>query len=154
MRNHGIADMLGETEIEESQLDSDIAISDDDLTIETGEPSIEGIGLETENEGRIVGDEGIEIDDDGIQIEDEGLTNAFIESNRRQSFLPLLKEELRMKIQVKRLSEGKDELQIKVEEPPVYEVCQAQVHKLSLIFKIFQFRCFILIRSINNYTIL
>ena len=45
-----------------------------------------------------------------VMVADEDLQNAIVQSWTTGSLIPLLKEELKLRIQTKRLSEGKDEL--------------------------------------------
>ena len=54
---------------------------------------------------------------------DEEIVNAYKESIKEESILPILKQELRLKIQTRRLCEGKEELHPEKPEPKVYEVC-------------------------------
>lgn len=54
---------------------------------------------------------------------EEEIINAFEESIKEESILPILKQELRLKIQTRRLGEGQEELHPEKPEPRVYEVC-------------------------------
>jgi hypothetical protein len=55
---------------------------------------------------------------------EEEINNAYEESIKEKSILPILKQELRLKIQTRRLSEGQEELYTEKTEPnKVYEVC-------------------------------
>ena len=55
---------------------------------------------------------------------EEDINNAYEESIKEKSILPILKQELRLKIQTRRLSEGQEELHTEKTEPnKVYEVC-------------------------------
>lgn len=55
----------------------------------------------------------------GMDIVDEGLKNAFEASSRKGTLTPLLKEELRCKIQKRRLDAGLEELQALQPHVPV-----------------------------------
>ncbi|KAK3606654.1 hypothetical protein CHS0354_037543 [Potamilus streckersoni] len=48
---------------------------------------------------------------------DNSLIGATVESLKSGTLMPLIKEELRLKIQSRRLEEGKDELEVKFEKP-------------------------------------
>lgn len=62
-------------------------------------------------------------DMNGIQERnDQQLIRAFQESFQSKSFLPLLKEELKCKIQCRRLSNGEGEMKVQFEEQKVYQV--------------------------------
>ena len=55
---------------------------------------------------------------------EEEINNAYEESIKENSILPILKQELRLKIQTRRLIEGQEELHTEKTEPnKVYEVC-------------------------------
>lgn len=53
---------------------------------------------------------------------DEELLKALKRSFSSRSFLPLLKEELKCKIQCRRLSEGEDEMKVQFQEKKEYQV--------------------------------
>lgn len=62
-------------------------------------------------------------DMNGIQERnDQQLIRAFQESFQSKSFLPLLKEELKCKIQCRRVSNGEGEMKVQFEEQKVYQV--------------------------------
>lgn len=58
----------------------------------------------------------------GSKDGNDQLLRAFQESFQSQSFLPLLKEELKCKIQCRRLSKGEGEMKVQFEEQKVYQV--------------------------------
>lgn len=58
----------------------------------------------------------------GSKDGNDQLLRAFEESFQSQSFLPLLKEELKCKIQCRRLSKGEGEMKVQFEEQKVYQV--------------------------------
>lgn len=58
----------------------------------------------------------------GSKDGNDQLLRAFKESFQSQSFLPLLKEELKCKIQCRRLSKGEGEMKVQFEEQKVYQV--------------------------------
>lgn len=58
----------------------------------------------------------------GSKDGNDQLLRAFEESFQSQSFLPLLKEELKCKIQCRRLSKGEGEMKVQFEEQKVYKV--------------------------------
>ncbi|XP_062616185.1 uncharacterized protein LOC134277906 [Saccostrea cucullata] len=60
---------------------------------------------------------------------DEKLSQAVYESYQTRSCLPLLKEELKCKIQCRRLSRGEDELKVRFEEQKVYKMTDAELQK-------------------------
>lgn len=53
---------------------------------------------------------------------DDDLSRAVLESQKQQSLLPLVKQELKYKIRYKRLSEGKEEFVPDEPKPTSYEV--------------------------------
>lgn len=61
-------------------------------------------------------------DMNGSKDGNDQLLRAFEESFQSQSFLPLLKEELKCKIQCRRLSKGEGEMKVQFEEQKVYQV--------------------------------
>lgn len=61
-------------------------------------------------------------DMNGSKDGNDQLLRAFQESFQSQSFLPLLKEELKCKIQCRRLSKGEGEMKVQFEEQKVYQV--------------------------------
>lgn len=61
-------------------------------------------------------------DMNGSKDGNDQLLRAFEESFQSQSFLPLLKEELKCKIQCRRLSKGEGEMKVQFEEQKVYKV--------------------------------
>lgn len=61
-------------------------------------------------------------DMNGSKDGNDQLLRAFQESFQSQSFLPLLKEELKCKIQCRRLSKGEGEMKVQFEEQKVYKV--------------------------------
>ncbi|XP_052069068.1 reticulocyte-binding protein homolog 2a-like [Mytilus californianus] len=60
---------------------------------------------------------------------DEDLSKAYDQSVKEDSLLPILKQELRLKIQTRRLSEGQGELLPEREEPKVYELTEEEREK-------------------------
>ena len=58
---------------------------------------------------------------DTLEFE-ERIHRAFSESIEKQSYLPLIKQELQCKIQCDRLSRGEPELVLEEERPKVFEV--------------------------------
>ncbi|XP_061182558.1 uncharacterized protein LOC133190893 [Saccostrea echinata] len=60
---------------------------------------------------------------------DEELSQAVYESYQTKSCLPLLKEELKCKIQCRRLSRGEGELKVQFEEQKVYKLTDDEVQK-------------------------
>lgn len=60
--------------------------------------------------------------------EDE-INKAYEESVKGESILPILKQELRFKIQSRRLSEGQGELKPEKSEPKVYELTEEEKQK-------------------------
>lgn len=67
-------------------------------------------------------------------LRDTALLRATVESLHTGRLTPLIKEELRCRIQSRRLSEGKDELTVHFESPTRSEVslgCKTFAHPLS-----------------------
>lgn len=60
---------------------------------------------------------------------DEDISKAYDQSVKEDSLLPILKQELRLKIQTRRLSEGQGELLPEIEEPKVYELTEEEREK-------------------------
>jgi len=59
-----------------------------------------------------------------LKLGDEQLNLAVLECKNSRSMLPIIKEELRCKIQNRRLTEGQEELKVMFEEPKCCEVSQ------------------------------
>lgn len=64
---------------------------------------------------------------------DEELNKAYDQCVKEDSLLPILKQELRLKIQTRRLSEGQGELLPERAEPKVYEVSISKRYFLTKI---------------------
>ena len=63
---------------------------------------------------------------------EEEINNAYEESIKEKSILPILKQELRFKIQTRRLSEGQEELHTEKTEPnKVYELTEEEKEKYN-----------------------
>ncbi|XP_022318319.2 uncharacterized protein LOC111121359 [Crassostrea virginica] len=60
---------------------------------------------------------------------DEELLKALKRSFSSRSFLPLLKEELKCKIQCRRLSEGEDEMKVQFQEKKEYQLSEEEIQK-------------------------
>lgn len=60
---------------------------------------------------------------------DSQLMRAFEESFQSKSFLPLLKEELKCKIQCRRLSKGEEEMKVQFEEQKDYQLTDEEIIK-------------------------
>jgi len=58
---------------------------------------------------------------------DSEITEAFLECTRNDSVLPLLKQEIRYQIQVRRLSQGQEELNVSDSEPQAYNVSMGYI---------------------------
>nr|XP_034313026.1 uncharacterized protein LOC117684540 isoform X2 [Crassostrea gigas] len=65
----------------------------------------------------------------GSKDGNDQLLRAFQESFQSQSFLPLLKEELKCKIQCRRLSKGEGEMKVQFEEQKVYQLTDEEIIK-------------------------
>jgi hypothetical protein len=69
----------------------------------------------------------------GLKSEnDDELLNAYHESCKRRSCLPLLKEELKCKIQCRRLSRGEGEMKVEFEKQKEYKVYNSKFSELFL----------------------
>lgn len=96
-------------------------------------------------------------DMNGIQERnDQQLIRAFQESFQSKSFLPLLKEELKCKIQCRRLSNGEGEMKVQFEEQKVYQVklvisinSMKKKHRTQLVL-VFSLIFFTLIINLNK----
>ncbi|XP_060583176.1 uncharacterized protein LOC132739478 [Ruditapes philippinarum] len=83
--------------------------------------------LHTEVPGSKSGhDRDIEVDLENFETE---VGKAFEESVSEGSLMPLLKQELQCKIQVRRLSMGQSELVLEPEEPKVYKLTEDEIKK-------------------------
>ncbi|XP_076073479.1 uncharacterized protein LOC143045067 [Mytilus galloprovincialis] len=60
---------------------------------------------------------------------DEDISKAYEKSVKEDSLLPILKQELRLKIQTRRLSEGQGELLPETKEPKSYELTKEEKEK-------------------------
>ncbi|CAC5363027.1 unnamed protein product [Mytilus coruscus] len=60
---------------------------------------------------------------------DEDISKAYEKSVKEDSLLPILKQELRLKIQTRRLSEGQGELLPERKEPKYYELTEEEKEK-------------------------
>lgn len=60
---------------------------------------------------------------------DEDISKAYEKSVKEDSLLPILKQELRLKIQTRRLSEGQGELLPETKEPKFYELTEEEKEK-------------------------
>ncbi|CAG2228418.1 unnamed protein product [Mytilus edulis] len=60
---------------------------------------------------------------------DEDISKAYEKSVKEDSLLPILKQELRLKIQTRRLSEGQGELLPETKEPKSYELTEEEKEK-------------------------
>lgn len=56
------------------------------------------------------------------EIADGHLKDSLLSCSTEQSMMPLIKQELKLKIQNRRLSEGKQELEVRFTPPPVYKL--------------------------------
>ncbi|OWF52942.1 uncharacterized protein LOC110447087 [Mizuhopecten yessoensis] len=63
--------------------------------------------------------------------ETPNFTKAYSESFKTGSYLPMLKQELRLKIQSRRMLEGQPELQVKFEEAQKHPLTEREVKKLE-----------------------
>lgn len=71
---------------------------------------------------------------------EEEINNAYQESIKEESILPILKQEIRLKIQTRRLSQGQEELHTEKTEPnKVYEVCV--LSSIIIISLLIRFMC-------------
>lgn len=61
-------------------------------------------------------------------VNDEGLVQATVEVLKTGRLTPLIKEELKCTIQTRRLSEGKDELQVEFNSPEKTSVSSKSFH--------------------------
>ncbi|XP_062594399.1 CREB-H transcription factor homolog let-607-like [Saccostrea cucullata] len=67
----------------------------------------------------------------GLNLEEEGLTRAVQESEKQQSILPLVKQELSLKIRYKRLSEGKEEFVYEEPKQHHFELTEYEKQKIE-----------------------
>ncbi|KAK3605430.1 hypothetical protein CHS0354_007512, partial [Potamilus streckersoni] len=64
---------------------------------------------------------------ENLNIQDQTLERAYTDSVLQGTVTPLLKRELHLEIQCRRLSEGKEELELREEPPKLYSLSEEEI---------------------------